>query len=149
MEESLKNYWNDDKRVLKAENEALKDEITYKTIKSKNNTNINNQKIDSLNSKTSQKVININSNNNKENEIDYLFLNIQIFLHIFGIFSILINETLSIIMGLFIILNFCILWIYGIYKIFTNTKDKTFWLLCFIFIPFIAVYVYPLKNRNL
>ena len=84
MEENLKDYWKNDKRILKAEQEATRDKELYEKA-------INNQRKQKTKT-TVQNKINI-SRNKEEEGINVLFLSSQIILHLFLFIFTLISEA--------------------------------------------------------
>lgn len=133
MNDDLKNFWNDEKRILKAQEEIEKEKI---------NLNFNN----SL--KKEEKVKNentiLNFNNNEENKINEKYFP-KVLLILFGSFILL--TALDFGVGLIIsFITFGILWLYcGISVLtsdFKKENNKTIWIILLIFIP-ITAFLYP------
>lgn len=133
MNNDLKNFWNDEKRILKAQEEIKKEKI---------NLNFNN------NSKIEEKIKNentiLNFSNNEENKINEKYFP-KVLLILFGSFILL--TALDFGVGLIIsFIAFGILWLYcGISVLtsdFKKENNKTIWIILLIFIP-ITAFLYP------
>ena len=147
----LKNYWEDNKKVLKAESEAL--EELKKNNKKDTSNNHNEKSSNQINlnfSNTENTTIKQNSINKskKNNDLDYTYIKFEVAIHIAFIIS-LFFEYLWIIGIVVLSVNFVFLWVSGIFKVFLNDdkENKIFWLLGFVFFSYIAALVYPAKKR--
>lgn len=146
MNDDLKNFWNDEKRLKKAENEInqnkeIKHEITLNFDVYKNSIKLNKEE------KSIQKDFNFTNNYNKNENKEYkpkhlitqIILNSLLFLcsYYYDSYSFLF----------IMVLNFCSIWIYSLISILKNDfkkdSNKTVWIIALIFLPFITPYIYP------
>lgn len=133
MNDDLKNFWNDEKRILKANEEIKKEKI---------NLNFNN------NSKKEEKIKNentiLNFGNNEENKInEKYFPKVLLILFVSFITITALNFEIGLIISF---IAFGILWLYcGISVLtsdFKKENNKTIWIILLIFIP-ITAFLYP------
>lgn len=142
--DELKNFWNDEEKVKKAE-EQIKEKIEITILKEVPINEIS-------------KNINFNFNTGEEIKIKYKtyseednkeykpqFLMIQIILNLSLFLCAYYFDSFDFIF--IMILNFIITWTYSFISILKNEfkkeNNKTVWILALIFIPVITPYVYP------
>lgn len=141
MNDDLKNFWNDEKRIKKVEKEINKN----KEVKNKISLNFENY-TNSINSKEKEIKIKFKEYSKDENkEYKPIYLTIQIILNTI-LFSLSVYfDTFGFIFMM--IFNFCVMWLYSLISILRNDfkkeSNKTVWLLALIFIPFLTPYIYP------
>lgn len=141
MNNELKNFWNDEKRLKKVEKEINKN----KEVKNEISLNFDNY-TNSINSKEKEikiKFKEYSKNENKEYKPKYLI--IQIILNTILLSLSVKFDTFGFIFMM--IFNFCLIWFYSLISILKNDfkkeSNKTVWLLALIFIPFLTPYIYP------
>lgn len=136
MNDELKNFWNDEKRILKAEEEIKKERINLNNNNSKKEEKI----------KIEKTILNFNNNenNHEDNKISEKYFP-KVLLIFFGSFILLTSFNFGV--GLIIsFIAFGILWLYcGISVLtsdFKKENNKTIWIILLIFIPVVAL-LYP------
>lgn len=168
MNDDLKNFWNDEKRLKKAEkeinqNKEVKHEITLNfdvytnSIKSNkeeksiqknfNFTNKNSfeEKVFKVDKKAEVKIKFKEYTKDENKEYKPRHLIIQIILNTILFLLSVYFDTFGFIF--IMILNFCLVWFYSLISILKNDfkkeSNKTVWLIALIFIPFLTPYIYP------
>jgi Flp pilus assembly protein TadB len=133
MNNELKDFWKDEKKVKRVEESILKEEkekIQNKVFKVNKETEVK------LKFKEYTKV------ENEEYKPTYLI--IQIILNAI-LFSLSVYfDTFGFIV--IMLINFCLIWIYSLMSVLKNDfkkeNNKTIWLIALIFLPFITPYIY-------
>ncbi|MDY3205493.1 MAG: hypothetical protein RBR70_10520 [Arcobacter sp.] len=125
----LKNYWNDETRIKRAETSIKKEEEILK-LKKEN---------EKLKKTFETKKINLNYEKEEKNNTTNWIL-IQISINI--LLLILIFKYDFEILVIPFIFNYIIFWIYTIYKIlkYDFKYNKAIWVLICIFLPFLAIF---------
>lgn len=145
MNDDLKNFWNDEKRLKKAEkeinqNKEVKHEITLNFDNYTNSIKFNKEE------KTIQKDFNFTNKHSFEENKKY---SPKIFLLLIAYFIFMIG--VDIYLGIFFLswmswLSFGFIWLYALISIIKNDfkkeNQKLIWILLIIFIPFSAL-LYP------
>ena len=141
MNDDLKNFWNDEKRIKKVEKEINKNKEIKREIKLNidNYTNSINLKKEEIKIKFKE----YTKDENKEYKPKYLIIQIILNTVLFSL-SVYFDTFGFIFMMIF---NFCLIWFYSLISILQNDfkkeSNKTAWLLALIFIPFLTPYIYP------
>lgn len=134
MNDDLKNFWNDEKRVKKVEEKILKEE--KKEIE---------EKVFKVDKKAEVKIKFKEYTKDENKEYKPRHLIIQIILNTILFLLSVYFDTFGFIF--IMILNFCLVWFYSLISILKNDfkkeSNKTVWLLALIFIPFLTPYIYP------